>query len=122
MPDHLAEQLSPLPTLAVVAELSSTLRIAPWVLCNDFRLPQILARELATIDSLSGGRLDVGIGAGWARDEYVSAGLSFDSGGARLRRLKDSVAYCPAMRSTEGMSFRFCVNWTRNHGFCESGP
>ena len=97
MPDHLAEQLSPLPTLAVVAELSSTLRIAPWVLCNDFRLPQILARELATIDSLSGGRLDVGIGAGWARDEYVSAGLSFDSGGARLRRLKDSVAVMKAM-------------------------
>ena len=77
--------------------MSSTLRIAPWVLCNDFRLPQILARELATVDSLSGGRLDVGIGAGWVSSEYERAGISFDSGGERLRRLQDSVAVMKAM-------------------------
>ena len=76
MPDHLAEQMSPIPALAVVAEVSDTLRIAPWVLCNDFHIPQILARELATLDALSGGRLDVGLGAlaavqrkiGWVRE------------------------------------------------------
>ena len=80
MPDHLADQFSPLPTLAVVAELSQSLRITPWVLCNDFHLPQVLARELATLDSLSAGRLDVGLGAGWLREECERAGIAFDTG------------------------------------------
>ena len=97
MPDHLADQVSPLPTLAVVAELSQSLRIAPWVLCNDFHLPQVLARELATLDSLSGGRLDVGLGAGWLREEYVRAGIAFDTGAERFLRLKDSVAIIKAL-------------------------
>ena len=97
MPDHLGEQMSPIPALAVVAEVSDTLRIAPWVLCNDFHIPQILARELATLDALSGGRLDVGLGAGWVRSEYERAGIAFDSGGERLRRLKDSVAVIRAL-------------------------
>ena len=97
MPDHLAEQLSPIPALAAAAQLSSTLRIAPWVLCNDFHIPQIVARELATLDELSNGRLDVGLGAGWVRIEYERAGIAFDSGGERLRRLKDSVEVVRAM-------------------------
>ena len=97
MPDHLSEQLSPIPTLAVVAELSETLRVAPWVLCNDFHKPEVVARELATIEALSGGRLDVGMGAGWASTEYARAGIDFESGPDRLRHLKDSVAVIKAL-------------------------
>lgn len=97
MPDHLSEQLSPIPTLAVVAELSQTLRVAPWVLCNDFHQPEIVARELATIDALSGGRLDVGMGAGWVSTEFARAGIDFGTGPERLRHLKDSVAVIKAL-------------------------
>lgn len=84
LPDHLFEQLAPLPALTVVAEVSDMLRIGTWVLCNDFHHPVIVARDLATIDVLSGGRLEVGFGAGYIRHEYETAGIAFESGGRRL--------------------------------------
>lgn len=67
----------PIPALAVVAEVSEVLRIGTWVLCNDFHDPVIVARELATIDALSAGRLDVGLGAGYIRRGYDNAGIPF---------------------------------------------
>lgn len=97
MPDHLGDQLSPIPTLAVVAELSDTLRIAPWVLCNAFHIPEVLGRELATIEVLSRGRLDVGIGSGWHRDEFDRAGIAFNPGGQRFRELQHSVEVISAL-------------------------
>jgi probable F420-dependent oxidoreductase len=98
LPDHLdGPQLSPIPALATIAEMTDTMRIGTYVLCNDFHHPVILARELATLDELSRGRLDVGIGAGWIRYEYENAGIKFDSGGERLRRLQDSLIVIKAM-------------------------
>jgi probable F420-dependent oxidoreductase len=98
LPDHLyTQQLSPIPALATIAEMTDTMRIGTWVMCNDFHHPVILARELATLEALSGGRLDIGLGAGYVRDEYENAGIKFDPGGERVRRLQDSVVVIKAM-------------------------
>ena len=64
MPDHLIGQLAPIPTMAAIAAVSDTLRVAAFVLNNDLRHPAVLAQDLASLDVLSEGRLDVAIGAG----------------------------------------------------------
>lgn len=87
--DHLGRWAS-LPLLQAAAE-ATTLRIGTIVLNNDLRHPTVLAQELTTIDMVTGGRLEVGIGAGWNRPEYEAAGLRFDAPGARLRRMQASL-------------------------------
>lgn len=89
--DHLTPQLAALPTLSVVVTASDRLRVCPLVLNNDLRHPAVLAQELATVDVLSDGRLDVGIGAGWAEAEYAAAGLRYDRAGIRIERLQESI-------------------------------
>lgn len=88
--DHLG-QLAPLPMLLSVADAASV-RIGTLVLNNDFRHPVVLAHELASIDALSGGRIEIGMGAGWARGEYDGAAIAFDQPGKRLARLATSMA------------------------------
>ena len=90
--DHLFEQLSPLPVLATVAAATQRLRVGTFVLNNDLRHPALLAADLATLDVLSGGRLEVGLGAGWNRVEYDQIGMTFDPAGTRIDRLEESVA------------------------------
>ena len=92
IPDHLLEQPGPIPVLATIAAATEQLRVGAFVLNNDLRHPAILAQDLATIDVLSGGRLIVGIGAGWNQPEYASIGLPFDRVGVRVDRLTESVA------------------------------
>ena len=83
--DHLGvEQMAPIPALAVVAAATERLRIGTYVLNNDLRHPAVLAQDLATLDVLSGGRLDVGIGAGWRIPEYTATGIAFESGPRRM--------------------------------------
>jgi hypothetical protein len=77
-PDHLLGQLSPVATMATVAAATSTLRVSAFVMNNDLRHPTVLAQDLASIDVLSGGRLDVAIGAGWNKPEYDAVGMRFD--------------------------------------------
>jgi probable F420-dependent oxidoreductase len=91
IPDHLLDQLAPLPALATIAAATDRLRVGTFVLNNDLRHPAVLAQELATIDVLSGGRLIVGMGAGWNRPEYDAIGLPFDAVGARAARLEESI-------------------------------
>jgi probable F420-dependent oxidoreductase len=91
MPDHLGTQLAPVPALLAAALATKELRVATLVLDNDFRQPVVLAKEIATLDLLSEGRLEVGLGAGWHRPEYEAAGLSFDPPGARVSRLEEAV-------------------------------
>jgi probable F420-dependent oxidoreductase len=93
IPDHLvAGQFSPAPYLATVAAATTTLRISAFVINNDLRHPAILAQDLATLDVLSGGRLDVALGAGWNQPEYDAIGLPFDPVGTRVGRLTEAVA------------------------------
>jgi len=92
VPDHLIEQLAPMATMAAIAAVSDRLRIAAFVLNNDLRHPAVLAQELASLDVLSEGRLDVAIGAGWNRAEYEAIGVPFDPTPVRQARLAEAVA------------------------------
>ncbi len=87
--DHLGNWAA-LPRLQAAAETTS-LRIGTLVLNNDLRHPPVLAQDLATVDAMTDGRLEIGIGAGWNRPEYEAAGLSFDPPAERLRRMEASV-------------------------------
>src|SRR2546428_2830438 len=90
VPDHLAELLAPFPALAGAAAATTRLRVGTAVLNNDFRHPVLTAREAATLDVLSDGRLELGLGAGHMQSEYEAAGLGFDPGATRVERLAEA--------------------------------
>ncbi|HXX61284.1 MAG TPA: TIGR03621 family F420-dependent LLM class oxidoreductase [Candidatus Sulfotelmatobacter sp.] len=90
--DHLIEQLAPIPAMTAIAGATSRLRVGTFVLNNELRHPAVLAQDLATIDVLSGGRLEVGIGAGWNKPEFDHLGLAFEPVPARVARLVEAVA------------------------------
>jgi probable F420-dependent oxidoreductase len=92
IPDHLVPQLAPVPAMAAIAAVSERLRIGSFVFNNDLRHPAVLAQELASLDVLSGGRLDVAIGAGWNRAEFDAIGLPFDPTPVRQARLAEAIA------------------------------
>jgi probable F420-dependent oxidoreductase len=88
--DHLGRWAS-LPMLQAAAQVTG-LRIGSLVLNNDLRHPAVLAQELTTIDLVTDGRLEIGIGAGWNRPEYEAAGLRFDPPRERIARMRATVA------------------------------
>jgi probable F420-dependent oxidoreductase len=90
--DFFGDQPAPLVALASAAALTTRLRLGTMVLAVDYRHPVLLAKEAATLDLLSGGRLELGLGAGWLRREYDVAGLRFDSAGTRIERLEEAIA------------------------------
>jgi probable F420-dependent oxidoreductase len=90
--DHLAAQHAPIPLLTTVAMATERIRLLPLVFNNDLRHPAVLAHELASLDILSGGRVDVGIGAGWNEPEYRASGLTFARPGIRIDRMREAVA------------------------------
>jgi probable F420-dependent oxidoreductase len=90
-PDHLIDQLAPVPAMTAAAVGTTTLRVAPFVLNNDLRHPAVLAQELASLDVLSEGRLEIAIGAGWNRSEYEAVGLPFDCTPVRQARLAEAL-------------------------------
>lgn len=89
--DHLGGCMSPLLALATAAEVSARLRLGIMVLNNDLHHPSLLARDAATLDLLSDGRLEIGLGAGHAQPEYERAGLAFDPARVRVDRLEEAV-------------------------------
>jgi len=105
MPDHLWAQLAPIPALAAVAVATSRPRITMAVLANDFRNPVLLAKEAATLDVLSGGRLDLGMGAGWREEEYRQAGIRFDRPSTRIARLVEAVTIIKRLLEGECVTF-----------------
>src|SRR4051812_17671035 len=78
IPDHFTDQLAPLPALAAAAAVTTTLRVGALVHDNDYKHPLVLAKELATLDVLSGGRVEIGLGAGWLEADYRSTGIPYD--------------------------------------------
>src|SRR3989442_12553279 len=108
--DHLVHQFAPIPALSVAAAVTSTLRLGTFVFNNDLRHPVVLAQELATLDRLSDGRLEIGIGAGWNSPEYESAGIPFDAGSVRIDRLAESISVMKRLFSDGPTDFevRFC--------------
>ena len=89
--DHFSAQLAPIPALAAAAAVTTRVRLGFNVLANDFRHPAMLAKELATIDLLSDGRLVAGIGAGWMTNDYEATGIALDRPGVRIERLEEAV-------------------------------
>ena len=114
-PDHLDDQPAPLLALTAAAMATTRLRVLPLVLANDYRNPVILAKELATLDAMSGGRLDLGIGAGWMTTDYEFSGITHDGPGARIARLRESVEILTALlrgESVEHTSDHYTVSGT----------
>jgi probable F420-dependent oxidoreductase len=105
VPDHFGDQLALVPTLACVLEATNRLRAGALVACNDFRHPVVHAKELATLDVLSEGRLDWGMGAGWFKPEYTSAGIPFDRPGVRVDRLIEAVTVMKSLFGAETTSY-----------------
>lgn len=91
LPDHFNDQLAPITGLMAAADATTNLRIGSLVFDNDYRHPVVLAREMATLDLLSDGRLDLGLGAGWLKSDYDQSGIPYDSPGTRIERLEEAV-------------------------------
>ena len=91
LPDHLVGY-APLLPLAMVAAATARLRVGTFVLNANLRHPAVLAQELATLDALSGGRLEIGLGAGWNKAEQDAIGIPFEPAGVRVERLAETVA------------------------------
>ena len=92
MPDHFVDtRLAPMPAIAMAAAVTQTLRVGTLVLGNDYKHPAIVAKEAATIDLLSDGRLELGIGAGWMEADYTALGIPYDTAGTRIDRLAEAV-------------------------------
>ncbi|WP_137875905.1 LLM class F420-dependent oxidoreductase [Rhodococcus sp. Q] len=91
IPDHVGNQVGPIAALGALAVATDKIRIGTAVLANGFRHPAILAKDATTIDVLSGGRLELGIGAGWMKDEFDQAGIAYERPGARIAKLEESL-------------------------------
>lgn len=105
MPDHFTDQLAPVPALMAAASATTTLRVGALVFDNDYKHPVVLAKELATIDLLSDGRLDIGLGAGWMISDYEEAGMPYDSPKVRIDRFIEGVAVIRGAMAEGSFSF-----------------
>lgn len=97
MPDHLTDQLAPLTALMAAADATTELRVGTLVLGNDYRHPAVLAKEIATLDVLSGGRVEFGLGAGWMTSDYEQSGLTLDPPARRVDRFEESIQVMKAL-------------------------
>ena len=89
--DHMGPQLAPIPAMMAAADATEHLRVGSFVFANDYRNPVMLAKEIATIDVISGGRVDLGIGAGWNTSDYRELGIAYDAPPVRVARFEESV-------------------------------
>ncbi len=89
--NHPVQSLAAVPAMAVAAEATTTLRVGCRVFCIDYHHPAVLAKEAATLDFLSDGRLELGLGAGWLRAEYEAANIPFDEAPVRIARLEETI-------------------------------
>lgn len=108
--DHVIEhtfghQLGPLVAMTLVAARTTTLRIGTLAICNDYRPPVQLAKEIATLDVASGGRIELGLGAGFLAPEYAPLGIPFDSAGVRVSRLAEAVKLMKLLFGGDSVTF-----------------
>jgi probable F420-dependent oxidoreductase len=106
MPDHFVNPLTPVPALAAAAAATTTLRIGAIVFANDYRHPALLAKEAATLDLLSDGRFEFGLGAGWHQEEYERAGIRFDPPGQRIARMREALTICKGLWAEGPLTFQ----------------
>src|SRR5438876_3908475 len=103
--DHFGRQLAPIPALVSAADATTRLRVGTFVLDNDFRHPAALAKEAATVDLLTDGRLELGLGAGWNPADYRKTGLTFESAGTRVSKLEEALQIVKAFFDGAPVSF-----------------
>ena len=115
--NHPEQNLAAIPAMAYAAAVSSAIRIGCRVFCIDYHNPLVLAKSAMTIDMLSGGRLELGLGAGWLKDEYAAMGLALDPPAQRIDRLADVVEGIKAFRG-EGLAdvANGTLNWSGFEG------
>lgn len=101
LPDHFGEQLAPIAAMTAAAAATTTLKVGTLVFDNDFRHPVITAMETATIDHLYGGRIEVGIGAGWKSSDYDESGIPMDRPKVRVDRMMEAVPIIRGLWSGE---------------------
>lgn len=105
MPDHFTDQLAPVPALMAALDATTTLRVGALVFDNDYKHPVILAKELATMDVLSDGRTEIGLGAGWMISDYEQAGIPYDSPKVRIDRFVEGLAIIKGVMQDGPFSF-----------------
>lgn len=104
--DELIGCLEPLTTLSVLAAETERVRLGTMVLCNEFRPPALVAKMASTIHLASGGRLELGLGAGWYEREFELFGIPFPRAGVRLERLGEAAEVIRALLTGEPVSYR----------------
>ena len=105
IPDHFGEQFGPLVALTVAAEATTTLRVGSLVFDNDYRHPVVLAKEIATLDLASEGRVEFGLGAGWMKSDYDESGMEYDEPGVRVERMLEGLEVMRRLWSSDKASF-----------------
>ena len=105
MPDHFDDQFAPMPALQAMLSATTTLRAGALVFDNDYKHPLVLAKELATMDVLSDGRVEIGLGAGWMRSDYDDAGMTYDRAGVRIDRFAEGLAVVKGLMADGAFSF-----------------
>jgi probable F420-dependent oxidoreductase len=96
--NHPVQNLAAIPAMAYAAAVTSTIKIGCRVFCIDYHNPIVLIKSAMTIDKLSNGRLEFGLGAGWVKEEYAALGMTMDSPAVRIDRLADVVEGLRAFR------------------------
>lgn len=105
MPGTFGDQLAPISALMTAAMVTNKLRVGSMVFDNDYRHPVVLGKEVATLDVLSGGRFEFGLGAGWMESEYEQAGLPFDPPGTRIDRFEEALQIFKGLFTGEPLTF-----------------
>ena len=109
--DHFGDQLGPVPAMTAAAAATRELQVGSLVFDNDYRHPVTLAKDIATVDLLSGGRVEFGLGAGWMTSDYDESGIPMDPAGVRIDRMEEAIAvfkglWAPGPFSHEGEHYR----------------
>jgi probable F420-dependent oxidoreductase len=116
MPDHFQDQWAPIVGLTIAVEATERLNVGALVFDNDYRHPVVLAKEMATLDLATEGRVEFGLGAGWMRTDYESSGIPYDRPGVRIDRMAEGLQVMKALWSSrEPVSFsgsHYSINGT----------
>jgi probable F420-dependent oxidoreductase len=105
VPDHLDDQFAPIVALCAAADATTRLRVGSLVFDNDFRHPVVLAKEIATLDLLSNGRVEFGLGAGWMTSDYEQSGITYDPPAVRVERMAEGLAIMKSLWETGTATF-----------------
>ena len=106
MPDHFGDQLAPVPALTAAADATTTLKVGALVFDNDYKHPVVLAKEMATLDLLSGGRVEFGLGAGWMNTDYEQSGIPQDRPGIRIARMTEGLEVIKGLWADGAFSYQ----------------